>query len=200
MNPFLTLLVISLTLTRLEAINCPEFRHNTGWLSKECPDSSYCQYNQAVAFDSTGVPSTRNDISCGIPGSQASTSEATINAPTFPEEWKSRFPVSSYSFCPYSHGRWCRLTPAPGTCDTVGCHLVECRCNVDNCHAFMVDGGMEELHRGERNLLLLEQIQNITRDDDEDWRYRGCSGGSRAWAGWGVVSFVTSVTLLWLQY
>jgi len=180
MHQFLSLFLVLMIVDRLTAITCPIYE-GSGWYTKECPQSSYCQFNQAVASNSNGKSSIYQDVSCGIPGSPAYKAEPTVNAHSFPRDLVNIFVVSSRSFCGYPHGRWCRMTPGPETCHHMDCVLVECRCTQDNCHAFMEQGGFDQLRRGGEPDSLLSRISQSNGGFSEEWRNGDggmeCNGG-----------------------
>jgi len=187
MNTLLSLLLlVFLTLDRLDAITCPIYM-SSYWLEKECPQSSYCQNTQTISSNSNGNPTIHSDVSCGWPDSQASTSEPTINAPKLSEELKSIYNVRETKFCPYGDGRWCRITPGPQSCWQMNCMVLECRCNQEGCHSFMKTGGLEDLqYMAEgRGFTLLEEIEQNTSGFGGIWRQEnggkicmdGASGG-----------------------
>jgi len=172
MNTFLSLLLlVFLTPDRLEAITCPIY-HYSSWYEMECPHSSYCQNIHAVYSNRNGGPEIRSEVYCGWPDSQASTSEPIINAPDLPEYLRSIYNVRETKFCPYGEGRWCRMTPGPQSCWRFNCVILECRCNIDKCHAFMKKGGLEDLRyiaQGQ-GFSLFEEIERNTSGFGHIWR------------------------------
>merc|ERR1712126_409450 len=185
MNTFLSLLLlVFLTLDRMDAITCPIYKFRS-WILKECPQSSYCQNTITISPGSNGNPTTHSDVSCGLPGSKASTSEPTINAPNLSEELKSIYNVRETKFCPYGEGRWCRMTPGPQSCWYMDCVILECRGTQNKCLGL--------------GSIFLDEIKENTSDFGEIWRQENggkiCMGSGERVAGMaGLI-----LTLLLLQ-
>merc|ERR1712215_235917 len=179
------LLLFFVTLDRLDAITCAIFDYSR-WVEKECPQSSYCQTTHTVSSNSNGNSMIHSDVSCGLPHSQASTSEPTINAPSLSEELKSIYNVRETKFCPYGEGRWCRMTPGPQSCWYMNCVILECRCTQNGCLGL--------------GSVMLEEIEQNTSGFGEIWRQENggkiCMGSGERVAGMaGLI-----LTLLLLQY
>eukprot|EP00092_Neocalanus_flemingeri_P009642 GFUD01010383.1.p1 GENE.GFUD01010383.1~~GFUD01010383.1.p1 ORF type:complete len:194 (+),score=34.56 GFUD01010383.1:152-733(+) len=157
-------------------IECPQYHH--GWSSKTCHQSTYCQYNYVKYVGGTGSSRELNEFHCGPiswPENEV-TSNTSVGSGEIPADLKAIFPVQRSEFCPQGEitegqGRWCRVTQGPESCATrYNCKLIECRCNVENCHAFFKEGGLEKLG-GSNQFDLLDEltVYNLTTEG-------GCSG------------------------